>query len=49
MQEYVTLECTECGSRNYRTSVNPRAPQKLKLKKFCKVERKRTIHKERKK
>jgi large subunit ribosomal protein L33 len=49
MREYVTLECSECGSRNYRTPIDPRAQNKLSLKKFCKVDRKHTLHKERKK
>ena len=49
MREYVTLECSECGARNYRTPVDPRAQSKLSLKKYCKVERKHTVHKERRK
>lgn len=49
MREYVTLECTECGARNYRTQVETRNQKKLELKKFCKRERKRTVHKERRK
>jgi large subunit ribosomal protein L33 len=49
MREYVTLECTECGARNYRTLVDSRAQKKLQLKKYCRAERKRTVHKERKK
>jgi len=49
-REYVWLECKDCGSRNYRTEVsfeggNP----KLELKKFCKKERKHTVHKLRRK
>lgn len=49
MREYVSLECTECGSRNYRTQVDSRSQKKLELKKYCKRDRKRTLHKERKK
>ncbi|MDK1031780.1 MAG: 50S ribosomal protein L33 [Planctomycetia bacterium] len=46
MQEYVSLECTECGRRNYRTMVNSRAKEKLKLKKYCPFERKHTEHRQ---
>ena len=49
MREWVTLECTVCGARNYRTSVDPRSQQKLELKKYCRVDRKHTPHKERRK
>ena len=48
MREYVTLECTECKNRNYRTSKDNKSP-KLEIKKFCKFDRKHTVHKERKK
>lgn len=49
-REWVWLECKECGSRNYRTSVNVQGgTPKLELKKFCKTERKRTEHKIRRK
>ena len=43
-------ECTACGDRNYRTQVNTLggAP-KMELNKFCKRERKRTVHKLRRK
>ena len=49
MREYVTLECSECKARNYRIPVDPRAKEKLSLKKYCKFDRKHTVHKERKK
>jgi large subunit ribosomal protein L33 len=50
MREYVWLECTECGDRNYRTNVNTTGGvPKLELKKFCRRERKRTVHKIRRK
>jgi len=50
MREYVFLECTECGTRNYRTSVNTTGGvPKLELKKFCPRERRRTVHKIRRK
>jgi len=49
MREYVTLECSECKARTYRTPVNPRSQEKLSLKKYCKFDRKHTVHKERRK
>lgn len=49
-REYVWLECSECSSRNYRTEVSvAEGAPKLELKKFCKAERKRTVHKLRRK
>ena len=54
-REYITLECSECKSRNYRTSkqLKPRGAQKqvekLVIQKFCKMCRIHTEHKERKK
>ncbi len=49
-REYVWLECTECGQRNYRTEVSvAEGAPKLELKKYCKTERKRTAHKLRRK
>ena len=49
MREYVTLECTSCGARNYRTQMETRGEAKLRLKKYCPRERKHTEHRERKK
>jgi len=48
MREYVWLECTVCGSRNYRTGKETRGAERLDLKKFCRhcKERKHTPHKE---
>jgi large subunit ribosomal protein L33 len=49
-REYVWLECTSCGGRNYRTEVSVAAgAPKLELKKFCRKERTRTVHKLRRK
>lgn len=47
---YITLECTDCAERNYRTSkrLSGGLP-KLELTKFCNRCRKHTLHKERKK
>lgn len=49
MAEFVFLECSECRSRNYRTSKKERASYKIELKKYCKFCRKHTVHKEKKK
>ena len=46
MREYVWLECTVCGARNYRTQKETRGAERLELKKFCRKERKHTPHKE---
>jgi large subunit ribosomal protein L33 len=46
MREYVWLECTVCGARNYRTQKETRGADRLDLKKFCRKERKHTPHKE---
>ena len=49
-RDYVSLECPDCKSRNYRTSKRTKggAP-KLELSKFCRWCRKHTQHIERKK
>jgi large subunit ribosomal protein L33 len=46
MREYVWLECTVCGARNYRTQKETRGADRIELKKFCRKERKHTPHKE---
>jgi large subunit ribosomal protein L33 len=46
MREHVWLECTVCGARNYRTEKETRGQNRLELKKFCRKERKHTVHKE---
>ena len=49
-RENVWLECTECKQRNYRTNVSvAEGTPKLELKKFCRQERKHTVHKLRRK
>jgi large subunit ribosomal protein L33 len=45
-REYVWLECTETGQRNYRTIKETRGTDRLELKKYCKKLRRHTIHKE---
>ena len=46
-REWVWLECTETGQRNYRTQIKAGAdaPKKLELIKYCPKLRKRTLHK----
>jgi len=43
----ITLECTQCKERNYRTTKNRRNdPDRLELKKYCKRCRTHTVHRE---
>ncbi len=48
-RENVWLQCKDCSNLNYRTSISVKTgiPEGLKggLKKFCKTERKHTMHK----
>ncbi len=49
-RENVWLECSQCKERNYRTNVSvAEGTPKLSLKKYCKKERKHTVHKIRRK
>jgi large subunit ribosomal protein L33 len=46
-REIAILECTECRRRNYVTTKNKsNTPGRLEKKKFCKAERKHTLHRE---
>jgi len=46
-REIITLACTECKNRNYTTTKNKRkGAERLELKKFCRSERKHTVHRE---
>ena len=49
MREYVTMECSECKQRNYRTSLETREGKKLSMKKFCRFCGRHTLHNSRKK
>jgi large subunit ribosomal protein L33 len=40
----ITLACTECRSRNYKTS--KRREQTIEIKKFCKTCGQHTLHRE---
>jgi large subunit ribosomal protein L33 len=42
----VVLACTECESRNYKTSRKPDGKGQLTLKKFCPDCKRHTVHKE---
>ena len=47
MRENVLLECTVCKRRNYTATRNKRKrPERLEFKKYCKFDRKHTIHRE---
>jgi len=47
MRDIITLECTECKRRNYTTTKNKRLhPNRIEYKKYCRWDRKHTIHKE---
>lgn len=47
MREIITLACSECKRRNYTTTKNKKTmTTKLELKKYCKFDRKHTLHKE---
>jgi large subunit ribosomal protein L33 len=44
---HVTLACSECARRNYHTTRNKNNTRnKLELNKYCKWDRKHTLHKE---
>ena len=45
--ELVALQCGECKRRNYTTGKNRRnLDKKLEFKKYCKFDRKHTLHTE---
>ncbi|NIM89315.1 MAG: 50S ribosomal protein L33 [Candidatus Aminicenantes bacterium] len=47
MREIVTLECSECKRRNYTTTRNKKTKTtKIELKKYCRFDKKHTLHKE---
>ncbi|MDX9703316.1 MAG: 50S ribosomal protein L33 [Candidatus Auribacterota bacterium] len=47
MREIITLACTECKRRNYTTKKNKKLKkEKLELKKYCRFDRKHTVHRE---
>jgi len=50
LREWLTLECSVCGRRHYRTVRRSKDSPKLdKLKKYCSTCRKHVEHKEKRK
>ena len=49
MREGLSLECSVCKNRNYRTSREMRDGKKLNLKKYCRHCRQHTKHAEKRK
>jgi large subunit ribosomal protein L33 len=46
-RETITLTCTECKRKNYMNSRNKKTKtERLELKKYCRHERKHTLHRE---
>ncbi|MBM4153967.1 MAG: 50S ribosomal protein L33 [Lentisphaerae bacterium] len=46
-REIITLACTDCKRRNYTTTRNKRVQtERLEIKKFCRFDRKHTVHRE---
>ncbi len=46
-RDLVILACTECKRKNYTTTKNKRlTPDRLEMKKYCRFDRKRTLHRE---
>ncbi|MCC2683586.1 MAG: rpmG [Paenibacillaceae bacterium] len=47
MRVTITLACLNCKQRNYTSNKNKRThPDRMELKKFCKVCNEHTIHRE---
>lgn len=45
MRVNITLACTECGDRNYISKKNKRNnAERIELKKYCKRDKKSTLH-----
>jgi large subunit ribosomal protein L33 len=46
-REIITLACTDCKRRNYTTKKEKRnTPGRIEKKKFCKFDKKHTMHRE---
>ncbi|HEY5611836.1 MAG TPA: 50S ribosomal protein L33 [Thermoanaerobaculia bacterium] len=46
-REIITLQCTDCKRKNYSTTKNRKTTtEKIELKKFCRFDRRHTVHKE---
>lgn len=47
MREIIHLACEVCGRRNYHTTKNKKThTEKFQIKKYCKFDKKHTLHKE---
>ncbi len=47
MRENILLQCTECKRKNYTGMRDKRKKtERLELKKFCRFDRKHTVHRE---
>ncbi|MCG8337741.1 MAG: 50S ribosomal protein L33 [Proteobacteria bacterium] len=47
MRDIVHLQCTECKRKNYSTTRNKKLkPKKMEIKKYCRFDKKHTLHKE---
>jgi large subunit ribosomal protein L33 len=47
VREIINLQCTDCKRRNYTTTKNRKtSTEKLELKKFCRFDRRHTVHRE---
>lgn len=47
MREQITFQCTECKQKNYTGMKDKRKhPERIELKKYCKFDRKHTVHRE---
>jgi len=50
MREPIRFECTVCKRINYNSTKDKKKhPDRIELKKYCRFERKHTLHKEMKK
>jgi large subunit ribosomal protein L33 len=47
MRDTIQLECTECKRRNYTASRNKKLKtERMEVRKYCRWDRKHTLHKE---
>ncbi|MBU0469387.1 MAG: 50S ribosomal protein L33 [Candidatus Omnitrophica bacterium] len=50
MREPIRFQCAECNQINYSSTKDKKKhPDKIELKKYCRFDRKHTVHKEMKK
>ncbi len=45
-KKIVSLKCTVCGNKNYTIYVKKQAQEKVEVQKYCKHDKKHTLHKE---